>query len=282
MTFVYDEEKLAKLETLITEAAGEEVSYADAEALATELEFPTRSVSAKIRALGGTVTKKNASKEKWPEVEADIVADMIENKATDVEIAEKLGKTVKQVRGKALSMGLMDKLIRVTAVKPTKQYTEEDEARILEMVESGDFLEEIAEAMGKTKNQVRGKLLSMKLTAPQRDKKSATAKIYTDEVIAEITAMVEADETAEDIATTLELNLTGLKSRLGKLGLRTSDMGGKSKKYTDEDYETLETMITDWSDAESVAEVLNCSAQSVRIIAGKRGLKFSVKVAEAA
>ena len=40
------------------------------------------------------------------------------------------------------------------------------------MVEGGSYLEEIADAMGRSVNSIRGKLLSMGLKAPQRDKKA--------------------------------------------------------------------------------------------------------------
>ena len=284
MAFVYDEEKLARLATIMGEHEGNEVPYDVVEAVADEFMFPTRSVGAKLRALGAQVAKKNSGKTKWPEVEANVLAEMVEAGQSDVEIAERLGKTVKQVRGKALSMKLMDKLVRITQpTENTKTFTEEQEAVIATMQADGAYLEDIAAALDKNIRQIRGKLLSMKLTAPQRDKKVAAAKIYNDEVLAMVTAMVEAGDTAEAIATAMELNLTGLKSKLGKMGLKTPDMGGKSKGYSEEDYATLEAMIADGADAEAIGAAIGRTAQSVRIVAGKRALKFAAAaVAEAA
>ena len=49
------------------------------------------------------------------------------------------------------------------------------------MVEEGKYLlEEIAEAVGRTVNSVRGKLLSMGLKAPQRDKKTSKKDLYNE------------------------------------------------------------------------------------------------------
>jgi hypothetical protein len=62
------------------------------------------------------------------------------------------------------------------------------------MVEEGAYLEDIAARLNKPVNSVRGKLLSMELKAPQRDKKATKTDPYegiedmADKTVAEIAA----------------------------------------------------------------------------------------------
>ena len=62
---------------------------------------------------------------------------------------------------------------------PQRTFSEEEEGQIEAMVEDGKYLEEIAEALGRTVNSIR-KLLSMGLRAVQRDKKTSKSDPYED------------------------------------------------------------------------------------------------------
>lgn len=265
--------------TRLQEVADEgTVSYSTVVELAEELQKSERSVAAKLRALGAEVEKKNAPTAKWDEALAATLANMIHDGKTDVEIAEALSKSVKQVRGKALSMGLMPDLVIVKQEKePTaKTFNEEETALVREMAEAGEYIEDIATAVDKTVRQVRGKLLSLKLSAPQREKKEASkTKIYTDEVVEKVKAMVDGGSTAEDIAASLELNIVGLKSWLGRNGLRTPDMGtSKAPKYTEEDIETMRSIAENGGSVEDAASALDRTVQSIRVVAGRNKIQF--------
>lgn len=256
---------------------GDEVSYAQVEELAEQLNKSVRSVAAKLRALGATVEKKSAPTQKWADAEAETLRAMVGAGKTNVEIAAALNKTAKQVQGKALSMGLMKELVIVKTEKEEapKKFTDEETALVLDMATAGDFIEDIATAVNKSVRSVRGKLLSLKLTAPQREKAPAKSKIYTEEVIAVVKARVEAGMTAEQIAEELSLNVVGLKSWLGKNALKTPDMAvNKAVKYTEEDLETMREIAATGGTAEDVASALDRTVQSIRVVAGRNKIKF--------
>ena len=89
------------------------------------------------------------------------------------------------------------------------------------MVNDGKFLEEIADAMGRSVNSIRGKLLSMGLKAPQRDKKDAKADPY-----AGIEDML--DQTVEEIAEAFDKTVRGVKTVLTRRGLSCADYTPKA------------------------------------------------------
>ena len=102
-----------------------------------------------------------------------------------------------------------------------KTYTADEENTISSMVEGGSFLEEIAEAVGKTVASVRGKLLSMGLKATQRDKKASKSDPY--EGIDGLT-----DQTVEQLAEHFGKTVRGVKTVLTRRGLSAADYTPKS------------------------------------------------------
>lgn len=114
------------------------------------------------------------------------------------------------------------------AIKPAeakvapRTYTPEEEAVIEAMVGEGKFIEEIADKLGKTINQVRGKLLSMKLSAPQRDKKETKSDAY--EGIEAIAGSLTVAQLAEKYGKTER----GVKTVLSRRNISASDYAPKS------------------------------------------------------
>jgi predicted transcriptional regulator len=171
-------------EDQLLEAVGAErpVTQETAAAAAEALDVSTRSVSAKLRKMGIEVEKAGPRARVFSDEQADALAAFLADNAgefTYAEIAEQFAGgefTAKQIQGKVLSLELTD------AVKPTpkkaveKKYSEEEENTFVTMAKAGKFLEEIAEALGKTLPSVRGKALSLTRTEvlesipPQRDK----------------------------------------------------------------------------------------------------------------
>ena len=78
------------------------------------------------------------------------------------------------------------------------------------------FLEDIAEAVGKTVNSVRGKLLSMGLKAEQREKKATKSDPY--EGIEDM-----LDQNVEDLAESFGKTVRGVKTVLTRRGLACAD-----------------------------------------------------------
>ena len=112
-------------------------------------------------------------------------------------------------------------------VKPAEKkvtprtYSEEEESKISDLVEGGSYLEEIADAMGRSVNSIRGKLLSMGLKAPQRDKKDSKADPYGG-----IEDML--DQTVEEIAEAFDKTVRGVKTVLTRRGLACADYTPKA------------------------------------------------------
>jgi len=252
--------------------------------LAESLEVSEKSLAAKIRNMG--YTTENAVKGKtFTEAEtAQFESLASAGTATAEDIAEAMGKTTAQIRGKALACKA------TLAPSPKKapavlKYTEAETETVTQMAENGDFIEDIAEAMNRTVAQIRGKLLSLKLKAPQRESKAkARTVVYTDEVIASVITAVGEGQSSADIAESLELNVRGLRSRLGRMlkagdiDALPEDMGtnkGGVFNYTDEIIATLQNLSDSGMTSAEAAEEIGAPVGSVRAKSGKLGIKWA-------
>jgi hypothetical protein len=154
------------------------------ESLMVEFSVPRRSITAKLRKEGFDVPKKPAEAPTFSESETQELVDVLTANSgvyTAEELAVKVagGKfTARQITGKALSLEMTAHIKPAEKKVAPRTYTEAEEGKIRELVAKGKFLEDIADAVGKTVNSVRGKLLSMDLKAPQRDKKDAKKDAY--------------------------------------------------------------------------------------------------------
>jgi hypothetical protein len=204
---------------------------------ANELDTNTRSVSAKLRNLGyevesmAQVRGKTYTASEEAEIKSFLEANP--NKFTYAEIAASVlggSKTAKEIQGKILSMELF------SLVKPTPKpevehkYTEAEEAKLVSLLGTNEFIEDIAAAMGREVNSVRGKILSLSRTNPdisipkQRESK-AKDKVDALEALGDIT-----DMTVEDIAEAIEKSERGVKTMLTRRGLTCKNYDGARKK----------------------------------------------------
>jgi hypothetical protein len=196
----------------------------------TEFDFPRRSVTAKLRKLGYDVPKKPGAAPIFSADETAALGEYLNDNPgeyTAEEIAEHFSDawgrevTARQINGKALSMELTGSIKPAEKKTAPRTYTEAEEATIAAMVEAGKFLEDIAEAVGRPVNSVRGKLLSMGLKAVQRDKKAAKSDPY--EGIEDM-----LDKTVEEIATAFDKTGRGVKTVLTRRGLSCADYTPKA------------------------------------------------------
>jgi hypothetical protein len=221
--FEYSDEMVARLQEVASAGLTEDTI----EALMEELDFPRRSVTAKLRKLGYEVPKKPGAAPVFSADETEALASFLTSNSgnlTAEEIAEQFADgqfTARQINGKALSLE-MTAYIKPAEKKVTpRTYSEADEAKIQGMVDNGAFLEDIADAVGRSVNSIRGKLLSMGVKAPQRDKKDAKADPY-----AGIEDML--DQTVEEIATSFDKTVRGVKTVLTRRGLSCADYTPKA------------------------------------------------------
>ena len=173
--YKYTDEMIARMKDVCSSGANEEKIAA----LVTEFGFNRRSVAAKLRSLEIEVPSK-VEAPKFTADETDAFRSFVTSNSGILN-AEEISKgfmsgkfSSRQVMGKALALELTGHVKKTEKTTKPKTYTEAEEAKITSLVNSGKYLEEIAEAVGKTVNSVRGKLLSMDLKAPQKNKKTPT------------------------------------------------------------------------------------------------------------
>ena len=221
--FEYTDDMVARMHDVASAGVTEELI----ESLMGEFDFPRRSVTAKLRKLGYDVPKKPGAAPVFSADETDSLASFLESNSgnlTAEEIAEQFagGKfTARQINGKALSLEMTSHVKPAEKKVTPRTYSEEEESTITSMVNDGKFLEEIADAMGRSVNSIRGKLLSMGLKAPQRDKKDANADPY-----AGIEDML--DQNVEEIAEAFYKTVRGVKTVLTRRGLSCADYTPKA------------------------------------------------------
>jgi len=222
--YVYTDEMEARMHSVFANGIDE----GKIQSLVDEFEFPRRSVTAKARKLGFTVPKKAGEPHKFNEQEtADLVELLDDNKGelTAEEIATQFadGKfTSRQITGKALSLEKTGHIKPAEKKVTPKTYTNEEEATIRKMVGDSAYLEEIADALGKAINSVRGKLLSMELKAPQKNKKDTKKDAYDG-----IEAMA-GEKTVAELAEHFGKTERGVKTVLARRRVKSKDYSPKT------------------------------------------------------
>lgn len=221
--FEYTEEMVERMH----DAAGSGVTEEIIENLMAEFDFPRRSVTAKLRKLGFDVPKKPGAAPVFSADETSALSDFLQENSGELtaeEISQQFadGKfTARQINGKALSLEMTSHVKPAEKKITPRTYSEEDESTITSMVDDGAYLEDIADKVGRTVNSVRGKLLSMGLKAPQRDKKTSKSDPY--EGIEDM-----LDQSVEEIASHFDKTVRGVKTVLTRRGLACADYTPKN------------------------------------------------------
>jgi len=221
--FEYTDEMVARMEQVSSSGVTEEVI----QTLCDEFEFPRRSVTAKLRKLGFDVPKKPGAAPVFSPEQTDALRQFLSDNSgtyTAEEIATTFADgnfTARQINGKALSLEMTQHVKPAEKKVTPKTYTPEEESTISSMVSGGSYLEEIADAVGKTVASVRGKLLSMGLKAPQRDQKASKSDPY--EGIENLT-----DQTVDQLAEHFDKTVRGVKTVLTRRGLSAADYTPKA------------------------------------------------------
>lgn len=213
------------------------VSAATVEAVATQLGVSPRSVASKLRQLDHEVA--SLAKEKvaafTPE-EGDALANFVRGVAgqlTYKEIAERFAEgkfSAKQIQGKLLALELTGSVKPAEKVEQARTYTTDEEAKFVNLVNAGKFIEEIATALNKTVASVRGKALSLTRSGHIKaipKQKESHAAVTEDPV----TALGDLSKmTVADIAKAVDKTERGVKTLLTRRGIKVADYDGASKK----------------------------------------------------
>ena len=211
------------------------VSQATVAAAAEALEVSTRSVGAKARKMGYEVTPVSARAKVFSDEEADALADFLGKNSgvyTYAEIAAKFasGKySNKQVQGKILSMELTDSVKATPKPESTKTYSDSEEATFVAMANDGKYLEEIAEALNRSVNSVRGKALS--LTRDNTISSIPKQRDYAEKAVDPINALGDiSGMTVAEIAEKTGKTERGIKTIITRRGLECANYKAKAKK----------------------------------------------------
>lgn len=228
----WTEERTAQL----IDSVGDEspVSRGTVADLADELATSTRSISSKLRKLGYDVELASAAPRAFSEEATEALRNFVNDNSgayTYAEIAENFpgDYTAKAIQGKILSMELTAHVKETPKQEAAKTYSAEEEALVLKLIAGGKFVEEIAEAVGKSVQSVRGKALSLQRAGQieampkQRDVKGPAADPL--DTIGDVSKLSVAD-IAEQIGKTER----GVKTMLTRRGLKASDYDGAAKK----------------------------------------------------
>lgn len=214
------------------------VSAEKVEQAAQALEVSTRSVASKLRQLDREVASLAKTKvSRFSDQEAQGLARFVqqnEGTMTYKQISEVFleGKfNAKEIQGKILSMELTGMVKPAEKVEAAKTYSEQEEAIFVKMAEAGKFIEEIAEALGKTIASVRGKALSLTRSGQISKipaQKTSHSNAQPDPVVQlgdKISTM-----TVAQIAQAVDKTERGIKTMLTRRGIRVADYDGASKK----------------------------------------------------
>ena len=212
------------------------ISQATVASAAEELETSTRSVSSKLRKMGYDVELASSVSHRTfsDEQEATLAQFVTDNSGqytyADISSSYDGGAfSAKSIQGKILSMELTGHVKPAEKPQSVRTYSPEEEATFTSMVNNGAFVEEIADALGKTVNSIRGKALSLlrsgDINAIPRQKvtKGSSKADPLSEV--DVTNMNVAD-IADEIGKTVR----GVKTMLTRRGLTCQDYDGAARK----------------------------------------------------
>jgi len=223
--------------TDIVGPVGSQVSKEVILSAAEALETTVRSVSSKLRKMGYDVASvAEARTSKFDAADTEALRTLVESNPgayTYATLATAFldGKySAKVVQGKVLSLELTGSIKPAEKQEVARTYTEAEEETFLEMAGRGAFLEEIAEATGKTLNSVRGKALSLlrkgQIDAIPKQRESHGAGADKDVLEGVDVAKLTVAQIAEATGKTER----GIKTMLTKRGLTATDYDGAAKK----------------------------------------------------
>ena len=213
------------------------ISQAMVAEAAEDLETSTRSVSSKLRKMGYDVELASSVSNRTftDEQEATLQAFVTDNSGqyTYADIASSFEGghfSAKSIQGKILSMELTSHVKPAEKPESVRTYSPEEEATFTQMVNDGSFVEEIAEALGKSVNSIRGKALSLLRSGdigaiPKQKETKGSSKA---DPLAEVNDIESMN--VEDIADEIGKTVRGVKTMLTRRGLTCADYDGAARK----------------------------------------------------
>ena len=224
----------------LTDFVGSEspISQATVAAAAEHLETSTRSVSSKFRKMGfdvelaSSVSHRTFSDEQEATLSQFVTDNSGQYTYADIASSFEGGQfSAKSIQGKILSMELTSHVKPAEKPESVRTYSPEEEATFTSMVNDGAFVEEIADALGKTVNSIRGKALSLLRSGdigaiPRQKVTKGSSKA---DPLSELNGDI-GDMTVEAIADEIGKTVRGVKTMLTRRGLTCADYDGAARK----------------------------------------------------
>ena len=212
------------------------ISQATVANAAEELETSTRSVSSKLRKMGydvelaSSVSHRTFSEDQEATLSQFVTDNSGQYTYADIAASFEDGAfSAKSIQGKILSMELTSHVKPAEKPQSVRTYSPEEEATFTTMVNDGAFVEEIAEALGKTVNSIRGKALSLLRSGdinaiPRQKETKGSSKA---DPLSEVDV---ANMKVADIADEIGKTVRGVKTMLTRRGLTCTDYDGAARK----------------------------------------------------
>ena len=204
---------------------------------AEDLETSTRSVSSKLRKMGydvelaSSVSNRTFSEEQESTLSNFVTDNSGQYTYADIASSFEGGQfSAKSIQGKILSMELTSHVKPAEKPESVRTYSPEEENTFTTMVNDGAFVEEIAEALGKSVNSIRGKALSLLRSGdigaiPKQKETKGSSKA---DPLAEVSDIENMN--VEDIADEIGKTVRGVKTILTRRGLTCADYDGAARK----------------------------------------------------
>ena len=213
------------------------ISQATVAEAAVDLETSTRSVSSKLRKMGHDVElASSVSNRTFSEDQEATLSQFVTDNSGDYTYADIAASfesgafSAKSIQGKILSMELTSHVKPAEKPESVRTYSPEEENTFTTMVNKGAFVEEIAEALGKTVNSIRGKALSLLRSGdinaiPKQKETKGSSKA---DPLAEVSDL--GNMNVEAIADEIGKTVRGVKTMLTRRGLTCADYDGAARK----------------------------------------------------
>ena len=213
------------------------ISQAMVSDAADDLETSTRSESSKLRKMGYDVElASSVSNRTFSEDQEATLSNFVTDNSgqyTYADIASSFEGghfSAKSIQGKILSMELTSHVKPAEKPESVRTYSPEEENTFTTMVNDGAFVEEIAEALGKSVNSIRGKALSLLRSGdigaiPKQKETKGSSKA---DPLAEVNDIENMN--VEDIADEIGKTVRGVKTMLTRRGLTCADYDGAARK----------------------------------------------------
>lgn len=223
----------------LTAFVGDEspISQATVAAGAEHLGTSPRSVSSKLRKMGydvelaSSVSTKTFSDEEEATLRAFVEGNSGQYTYAEIAAAFADGHyAAKSIQGKILSMELTGHVKPTERPASVRTYSPDEETTFLGLVSNGAFVEDIAEALGRPINSIRGKALSFLRTGeinaiPKQRESNAKSKVDALTELGDISGM-----SVSDIADEIGKTQRGVKTMLTRRGLTAADYDGAARK----------------------------------------------------